>query len=146
MKVILLKDVKKQGKKDQIIEVSDGYAMNFLIKNGLAVAATKTSKNILDKELETRKINEEQLIKEMEELRDKILKEKIAFQVKTGKMDKVFGNISSKQVAEYLTKKGYKVDKKQVHIEYPLDTLGEHMVEIELHKKVKFKVRVSLVK
>ena len=102
MKVILLKDVKKQGKKDEIIEVSDGYAMNYLIKNGLAVAATKTSTKILSKELDDRKVAEEAFVKEMEAMRDKIVREDITFKVKTGAMDKVFGNISSKQIADYL--------------------------------------------
>lgn len=146
MKVILLKDVKKQGKKDNIIEVSDGYAMNYLIKNGLAVAATKTSTKILSNELDKRKQEEEELVKEMQAMRDKIVRENITFKVKTGVMDKVFGNISSKQIAEYLNKMGYKVDKKQIQIDAPLDTLGVHNVTVELHKKVRFNIRVNLVK
>ncbi len=146
MKVILLKDVKKQGKKDDIIEVSDGYGMNYLIKNGLAVAATKTSTKILSQELDLRKQEEEKLIEEMQAMRDKIIRENITFKVKTGAMDKVFGNISSKQIAEYLNKMGYKVDKKQIQIDSPLDTLGTHNVTVELHKKVRFNIRVNLVK
>ena len=146
MKVILLKDVKKQGKKDDIIEVSDGYGMNYLIKNGLAVAATKTSTKILSNELDKRKQEEEKLVKEMQEMRDKIIRENITFKVKTGAMDKVFGNVSSKQIAESLNKMGYKVDKKQIQIDAPLDTLGVHNVTLELHKKVRFNIRVNLVK
>ena len=146
MKVILLKDVKKQGKKDDIIEVSDGYGMNYLIKNGLAVAATKTSTKILSNELDKRKQEEEKLVKEMQEMRDKIIRENITFKVKTGAMDKVFGNVSSKQIAESLNKMGYKVDKKQIQIDSPLDTLGVHNVTVELHKKVRFNIRVNLVK
>ena len=145
MKVILLKDVKKQGKKDDIIEVSDGYGMNYLIKNGLAVAATKTSTKILSNELDKRKQEEEKLVKEMQEMRDKIIRENITFKVKTGAMDKVFGNVSSKQIAESLNKMGYKVDKKQIQIDAPLDTLGVHNVTVELHKKVRFNIRVNLV-
>lgn len=146
MKVILLKDVKKQGKKDDIIEVSDGYGMNYLIKNGLAVAATKTSTKILSNELDKRKQEEEKLVKEMQGMRDKIIRENITFKVKTGAMDKVFGNVSSKQIAESLNKMGYKVDKKQIQIDAPLDTLGVHNVTVELHKKVRFNIRVNLVK
>ena len=146
MKVILLKDVKKQGKKDDIIEVSDGYGMNYLIKNGLAVAATKTSTKILSNELDKRKQEEEEFVKKMQEMRDKIIRENITFKVKTGAMDKVFGNVSSKQIAEYLNKMGAKVDKKQIQIDAPLDTLGVHNVTVELHKKVRFNIRVNLVK
>ena len=141
-----VKDVKKQGKKDDIIEVSDGYAMNYLIKNGLAVAATKTSTKILSNELDKRKQEEEELVKEMQAMRDKIIRENITFKVKTGAMDKVFGNVSSKQIAESLNKMGYKVDKKQIQIDAPLDTLGVHNVTVELHKKVRFNIRVNLVK
>ena len=146
MKVILLKDVKKQGKKEDIIEVSDGYGMNYLIKNGLAVAATKTSTKILSEELDMRKQEEEKLVKDMQDMRDEIIRENITFKVKTGTMDKVFGNVSSKQIAEYLNKLGYKVDKKQIQIDNPLDTLWTHNVTVELHKKVRFNIRVNLVK
>ena len=146
MKVILLKDVKKQGKKDDIIEVSDGYGLNYLIKNGLAVAATKTSTKILSQELDLRKQEEEKLIEEMQAMRDKIIRENITFKVKTGAMDKVFGNVSSKQIAESLNKLGYKVDNKKIQIDAPLDTLWVHYVTVELHNKVRFNIRVNLVK
>ena len=112
----------------------------------MAVAATKTSTKILSNELDKRKQEEEELVKKMQEMRDKIIRENITFKVKTGAMDKVFGNVSSKQIAEYLNKMGYKVDKKQIQIDAPLDTLGVHNVTVELHKKVRFNIRVNLVK
>lgn len=144
MKVILLKDVKKQGKKDQIIEVSDGYAQNFLIKNGLAVKYTTGSKNILDNELKERKQNEDALIKECEDKKLKIEKLELTFKVKTGKEGKVFGSISSKQIAEELAKKGIDIDKKTIKVDTPIDTLGVHLVNINLHKKVSATVKVQL--
>jgi len=142
MKVILLKDVKKQGKKDQIIEVSDGYAQNFLIKNGLAVKYTNTSKNILDDELRERDLNEQALIKECEEIKEKIEKQELTFKVKTGSSGKIFGSISSKQIAEELNKKGINIDKKTIKIDSSIDTLGTHLVDINLHKKVKAEVKI----
>ena len=106
MKVILLQDVKKQGKKDQIIEVSDGYAKNFLIKNGLAVQATQTSRNRLEKELDTRAQQEAARIEECKTIAEKLKNEEVIIKVKTGEQDKVFGNVSSKQIHEELKKMG----------------------------------------
>ena len=146
MKVILLQDVKKQGKKDQIIEVSDGYARNFLIKNGLAVAATETSRNRLAKELDTRKQEEDARIKECKEIAEKLKKEEVIIKVKTGEQDKVFGTVSSKQICEELKKKGYNIDKKKILVTYPIDVLGTHNVKIELHKKVEGEIKVTLKK
>ena len=146
MKVILLQDVKKQGKKDEIIDVADGYAKNFLIKNGLAVAATKEAKNILQKDLDKRAQDEEALIMECKKLGDKLSKEELKFKVKTGEQDRVFGNVSIKQIHEMLVKMGYNIDKKKIHLNNPLSSLGTHLVEIELHKKVKINIKVLLVK
>jgi large subunit ribosomal protein L9 len=145
MKVILLKDVKKQGKKDQIINVSDGYAQNFLIKNGLAVKYTDGSKKVLDKQIDIRNAKEGALIKECEEIKTKIEKITLEFSVKTGKNGKVFGTISSKQIAEKLAQKDIIVDKKTINISSPIDTLGMHIVEINLHKKVSAKANIHVV-
>lgn len=146
MKVILLQDVKKQGKKDEIINVSDGYANNFLIKNGLAVPMTEGSKKVLNQELEIRKQNEDALVSQYNEMA-KVLKTKdLSFQVKTGKEDRVFGTVSSKQISEELKKMGYSVDKKCIKINTPIDSLGTHIIPIELHKKVKFDLKITLKK
>ena len=98
MKVILLKDVKKQGKKDDVINVSDGYAKNFLIKNGLAIKYTDGSSERLKKEIDTRNKNEEEKIKECEEIKKKIENITFTFKVKTGKEGKMFGDELLKNV------------------------------------------------
>lgn len=144
MKVILLQDVKKQGKKDDILEVSDGYANNFLIKNKLAVPYSKKSKEVLETELETRRQDEEARIKECQEMAEKIQKKKIVFESKAGRDSKLFGSISSKQINEELKKLGFNIDKKCIHINGVIDTLGCHEIEIELHKKVKFKITIEI--
>ena len=146
MKVILLKDVKGKGKKDAVLEVSDGYANNFLIKNGLAVPYTKRSKEILDQEIDVREKNEQKLIDELNEIKNKLNDKVIEFKVKVGKEDKVFGTVSSKQISDKLKEMGYKIDKKCIKINDAISALGITNVEVELHKKVKFNLKISLVK
>ena len=146
MKIILLQDVRKVGKKDEILEVSDGYANNYLIKNKLAVPLTKRSKEVLDRRLDEEAYNEELKVKDLEKVKKALEDKIIAFKVKVGQEDKVFGKVSTKQIADKLKEMGYDIDKKCIKLESDLATLGMHEVEIILHKRVTFKLRVNLQK
>ena len=144
MKVIFIKDLKKQGKVNEIKEVSDGYAVNYLIKNGYAVKYTKTSSNILNNELDKAKQEEERKIEQANKIKEKIEKITINFPVKSNN-GKVFGSISSKQIEDKLKEMGYNIDKKKIKINNQLSTIGVHNVTLELHKKVEAILRVELI-
>lgn len=144
MKVILLEDVKKQGKKNDVIDVSDGYANNFLIKNKLAVPYTKTSKSILEKELDKKTKDENELIASCKELKKKLESTDFSFTFKSGKDGRLFGTVSSKMLAEELVKKGFNVEKKQIEMNNKIDTLGVYIIKINLHKKVVAEIKVHI--
>lgn len=146
MKVILLKDVKGKGKKDDIIDVSDGYGNNYLIKNKLGILYTKGSKKVLDNELKIREDRENELVSELSKIKDALENKEIVFKVKTGASDKVFGNISKSQIADEIKKMGFNIDKKCIKTDGNIDTLGVHKVLISLHKKVEFFINVVLNK
>ena len=146
MKVILLKDVKKVGKKDEIKEVSDGYGYNYLIKNGMAIAYTKGSKHKLDEQLALKaqdEANKEQEAKEIQErLKDLVLE----FKLNARKNGNVFGSISNKQIVNALAQKGIEIDKKKIHKDVDINSLGTTIVKVDLYKnKVigEIKVQVS---
>lgn len=145
MKVIFIKDVKKQAKKDEIKEVKDGYA-KFLISEGLAVAYTQKSASVLSEEINERNEKEKQLIFEYNKIKNKLNNANITFKVKTGNNDKVFGCITSKQISEELTKMGYDIDKKKIITDGDINTLGVHTAKINLHKEVIVNVNIILIK
>lgn len=144
MKVIFIKDLKKQGRSGEIKEVSDGYATNYLIKNGYAVKYTKTSNERLNEDIKNKQLEEEKNIKEAENVKENLAKENIVFEVKAGKDGKTFGNISSKQIEEKLINLGYKIDKKKIKVDSSLNLLGSHYVNIELHKKVNGVLKITI--
>lgn len=145
MKIILLCDVKKQGKKGEIIEVKEGYG-NFLIKNKQAVLATTTGVNRLNEEKKQKQEQEENLIKECEKIKKQLEELTLNFKVKTGANDKVFGSISAKQIEEELKKKGFNINKKQIKINDAISSLGYHNINIELHKSVIANLKIQLTK
>ena len=100
MKVILLSDVSKVGKKGAIVEVADGYARNFLIRNRLAVQATAKSLEILDEQKVQAKLNEKEMEAQARETAAKLEKIMLQFSVKSGKEGRVFGSVSTKQIAQ----------------------------------------------
>ena len=144
MKVIFIKDLKKQGRINEIKEVSDGYAINFLIKNGYAVKYTKTSGDILKKDLEKKKKQDDIDKKGAIELKNKLEKLVLTFQVKANG-GKVFGSVSSKQIIDELAKEGYKVDKKAIKSKDSISSLGMHIISIKLYKDVICDLKVQLI-
>ena len=145
MQVILLKDVKNVGKKDQIVNVSDGYANNYLIKNRLAVPVTNKSKQILATQQENARIAEENKKKEAEALVIKLKDITLEFALSVGKDNRPFGSISLKQVEEELLKKhNIRINKRKFVNPENLNMLGLYVLKIELYKGVIGEVKVHI--
>ena len=116
MKVIFIKDVKGQGKKNEIKEVSDGYGKNFLINKGYAVMATPTSLKKLNQEKLENKEKEELQKKQATVLKEKLSQMVIRFKVKTGEQEKVFGSVSPKQICNELKNQGFNIEIGRAHV------------------------------
>lgn len=145
MEVIFIKDLKNQGKKGEIKEVKDGYAKNFLIKNGYAVMKNETSLKELKRNLNNeKKLDEENRIK-ANKLKESLEKETYKFKVKTGTSDKVFGSVSIKQIKEKLDEK-YDISKNQIMLDSPLTSLGYHKICINLYKDINAIINIELTK
>lgn len=146
MEVIFIKDLKNQGKKGQVKEVKDGYAQNFLIKNGYAVAKNKENLAKLHAEQAKKAATDQENKKQAELLKVELDKTVLEFKVKTGESDRVFGSISVKQIKDELQKKNYKVEKSQIEVTNTIASLGFHNVKINLYPGVEATIKVHLVK
>lgn len=145
MKVILLQDVKSLGKKDQIVDVSDGYARNFVLPKKLGVEATPKNLN----ELKLKKAHEDkvaaELLAEAQALAEQMKEESVTLSIKVGEGGKTFGSVSSKEVAEAVKKQlGHDIDKKKIVLKEPIKSLGTHIVDIKLHTKVTAQLSVNV--
>lgn len=146
MKVILLQDVKSLGKKGDVVEVSEGYARNMLLKKGIGKEATGQNMN----DLKLQKANAEKVAKETLEAAQALGKEMegktVKIAVKAGEGGRVFGSVSSKEIAEEMKKQlGYEVDKKKILLDAPIKALGVTNIGIKLHPKVTTEVKVHVV-
>ena len=149
MKVILLEDVKKLGKKGEVIEVSDGYARNYVLPKKLGVEAS--GKNMND--LKLQKANKEKIEKENLEaaklMAEQMEKDQVVVSIKSGEGGRTFGSVSSKEIAQsYKEQCGKEIDKKKIVLPEPIKSLGVYEVSVKLHSNVtgKLKVKVTEMK
>lgn len=146
MKVILLNDIKGVGKKDQIIEASDGYARNYLIPKKLAVEANNDNMNKLKAKQDSNKYKKDMERKEAEEIANKFKGIMLRVRVKAGENGKIFGGVTSKEIADGL-KKDYNItiDKKKVMLNDTIKTLGTVVVDIKLFEGIIGKLKVDII-
>lgn len=145
MKVILLADVKNYGKKGAVVEVSDGYARNFLFPRKLAVDANKHTLEKLNQQKLDEQKHQDELKKEAQDLAERMKKMEVSFEVPTGEEGRVFGSVSTKQVVEEFEKRyDIKLDKRKIKNSSAINTLGLNRVDIELYKGVIGQIIVRL--
>ena len=146
MKVILKENVKSIGKKDEIVNVSDGYARNFLFPKNLAVEANTANLSKLKTKKDSESFKKNQEKEEALALAQKMEKVRLRFNVKTGENGKVFGGVSSKEIAEKLEKEySFKVDKKKIDLKDAIKTLGITKVNVKLYEGVIAIVNVEVI-
>lgn len=147
MKVVLLLDVKGTGKKGDVVEVSDGFARNFLLKNKKAVVADNTALNLNKQAKDAKNYHYEQDKQAAIALAEKLNNASVTLEVKGGENGKTFGSVTSKEIAEALNKQGLEIDKKQIVLKEPIKVAGEYQIEAKLFAGVsaKFKVIVKTI-
>ena len=146
MKVILKENVKSIGKKDEIVNVSDGYARNFLFPKNLAVEANTANLSKLKTKKDSESFKKNQEKEEALALAQKMEKVRLRFNVKTGENGKDFGGVSSKEIAEKLEKEySFKVDKKKIELKEAIKTIGITKVSVKLYESVIANVNVEVI-
>jgi len=146
MKVILKQDFEKLGKLGEIVSVKDGYAMNYLIPNGVATKATTSNMTALE-ELKKQKANKTaKEIAEAEKLAAELALVTVEIKAKAADDVKLFGSVSSGTIHEALLHLGHNIDKKQIALDEPIKEIGERIVEIKLAGNVKAQIKVNIIK
>lgn len=144
MKVIFLEDVKGQGKKGEIKEVSEGYAVNFLFKKKLAVEATTANVNRLKAQAQHEAKRAAEQLEEAKQLAKVLNETVVSLTTKAGEGGRVFGSVTAKQIADALAKMNLPVDKRKIHLDEPIKALGTTVVPVKLHPEVSAELRVHV--
>jgi large subunit ribosomal protein L9 len=144
MKIILIEDVKKLGKKGDVLEVKDGQARNHLIPNNLAIEANKKNLNSLNAKNESIRKNDNQNKQDAIRVAEKLEKELVLFKVKENS-GKLFGSITTLSIYEELVKLGYEVDKRNINLKKPINNLGKFKVKIKLYNEVFATISVEII-
>lgn len=145
MKVILLEDIKGVGKKNQIVNASDGYAKNFLFPKNLAVEANKSNVNHLDNIKKNEEAKKQAELEKAQELGKELQSKSVNIAVKIGDNGKLFGAVTNKEISAAIKEQAkLDIDKKKIVLSEPIKTVGEKLVEIKLHPKVTAKLKVNV--
>ncbi len=146
MEIILKQDLTNLGNKDDIVDVKDGYARNYLIPKGMAIAATESAKKILSENKKQRAHKEAKMKEEAEELAKKMEGITLTIATKTSTTGKIFGSVSNIQIAEKLSEKGFDLERKKITIDpEPVKEVGKYKAKIKLHKEVEVEIDFEVV-
>ena len=146
MKVILTQDVKGVGKKDQILEVNDGYARNFLIPKKLGVQASTANLALLKSKQDSRDFKKQEEKKEAEQIKEKLEKIRLDIKVKSGENGKIFGGVTSKEISDVLKDKySINIDKKKIELKETIKIVGITTIDIKLFEGIIGKVKVNVI-
>ncbi len=145
MEIILRFDVNKVGKAGSVVKVKDGFARNYLIPQGKAYPHTDAYINRYNEEIKSKKYREIRIKNSAEALRDELKDKVFTFTMKAGEDGKLFGSVTSQNIADRLTEKGYEIDKKKISLEENLKSLGDHVVPYKLHSDVSIEIKVKIV-
>ena len=146
MEIVLTQDHDKLGKAMDVLTVKDGYARNFLIPTGIAVPATEGNKRRVSESKRISELGEKHKQTEARERAAKIELVPCTIPVKVGEEDKLFGSVTALEIAEFLTKEGFPVEKRQVELDEPIRQLGVYTVSIKLYRDVSANLKVWVVK
>ncbi|MFC2076079.1 50S ribosomal protein L9 [candidate division KSB1 bacterium] len=146
MKVVLVTDMESLGKKGEIVEVKSGYARNYLIPGNMALPATKPNLKVATERMKQSVIIDEKEKKASEELAGLLAKVSITVSVQAGEDDKLFGSVTSREIARLLEEQGFSIDRRKILLDNPIKSLGVFNVPISLHAAVEASVKVWVVK
>ena len=144
MEIILLKDVPGLGFKDEILNVKNGYGRNFIIPQGYGVLANNSNKKVLEENLKQTIKKQEEILKEAEKLAKKIGDLVLEIKIKTGSEDKIFGSVTTAQIAKMLKEKGLEIHKKNISILTKVNAIGEYDVNLKIHKDLTHTIKINV--
>jgi large subunit ribosomal protein L9 len=142
MEIILREDVEKIGVRGAVVKVADGYARNYLLPKRLAVPATESNKKIVEQEREAHLRREAKLHTEAEGLGQLLSNVVLTFKRRVGENDQLFGSVTAKDIADALEAQKYHIERRRVLLEEPIHTLGDHTVNVRLHREVTTPIKV----
>ena len=144
MEIILIKDIPGLGFKDEVVNVKNGYGRNYIIPQGLGVLANKSNSKVLEENLKQTIKKQEEILKEAQKLSKKIGNLVLDFKLKSGSDDKVFGSITTAQIAKLLSEKGIEIHKKNITILTKVNAVGEYDVDLKIHKDITHPIKINV--